>query len=246
MCIQSDMLPYPAASKLQPWLENHSIMKRILYALGISLSIIFVACNDNTGSTADEGATDRDTNSTASTGNTNTSTPSTDTTPSQSRTFNDVMNKMMQDMHAMTMTNDADHDFAMMMKEHHEGAIEMSNIELSNGKNDELKQVAQKMISDAQKDNTELTNFLSSHQPTAGQSDFAKKAMDMMMKSSGMNHDSSDTDQQFAMMMAMHHQHGIDMARLYLKSARAEQTKKVANNTIKSNSEDIKKLKAWQ
>jgi uncharacterized protein (DUF305 family) len=225
-------------------------MKRILYALGISLSIFFVACNDNTGSTADNGASNSsggDTSSTASnTGNANTSTASTDTTPSQSRTFDAAMNKMMQDMHSMTMTNDADHDFAMMMKRHHEGAIEMSNIELSTGKNDELKQVAQKIINDAQKDNTELTSFLSSHQPTAGQSDFAKKAMDMMMKSSGMNHDSADTDQQFAMMMTMHHQQGIDMARQYLKSAKAEQTKKVANNTIKSNSEDVKKLKAWQ
>ena len=69
--------------------------------------------------------------------------------------------------------------------------------------------------------------------------------MDKMMKSMNMDmSESGDTDKDFAMMMAMHHQHGIDMDRDYLKVGTAEETKKVANNTIKSNSEDLKKLKA--
>lgn len=216
-------------------------MKRLSYALGISLSILFIACNDNAGSTADESTADTSTTSTSTTGTSDTSSTSAATTPAS---LDAVMSKMMQDMHGMTMTNDADHDFAMMMKRHHEGAIEMANIELSNGSSAELKQVAQKIIDDARKDNTELTDFMGKHQ-ASGNSDYAKKAMDIMMKGSPMSHTGS-TDQQFAMAMAMHHQHGIDMSKEYLKSAKEEQTKKVANNTIKSNSADLKVLKNWQ
>lgn len=163
----------------------------------------------------------------------------------------EVMDKMMQGMHTMKMTGDPDHDFATMMKKHHEGAIAMSNMEIANGANAELKQIARKIIDDSQKDISELNSFLGSHQPGT-KSDYSKKTMDKMMgkmmgKSSGMNMDhGGNMDQQFAMMMTMHHQHGIEMARDYLKSATEEQTKKVANNSINANTEDIKKLKNWQ
>ena len=162
--------------------------------------------------------------------------------------FKEVMDKMMQDMHNMKMTNDPDHDFAMMMKSHHQGAIDMANIELSKGTNAESKQVAQKIIDDSQKDINDLNSFLSNHQPGSKESDFGKQQMDKMMKSINMNMDmdhGGDIDKEFAMMMTMHHQHGIEMARDYLKVGTALETKKVANNTIKANSEDIKKLKAY-
>jgi uncharacterized protein (DUF305 family) len=147
----------------------------------------------------------------------------------------------------MKMTEDPDHDFAMMMRAHHQGAIEMSNIELSKGANAEMKQVAQKIIDDSQKDIRDLDSFLNAHQPDS-KSDFAKRAMDQMMSgSSQMNMEhSGDIDQQFATMMAMHHQHGIDMSKDYLKSGKEADVKKVANRVIKANSEDLTKLNKWK
>lgn len=166
----------------------------------------------------------------------------TENTPNQSSPFMTSMNKMMQEMMSMKMTEDPDHDFAMMMKTHHQGAIEMSNIELQQGKNDELKQVAQKIVDDSKKDIADLDKFLSSHKASK-KSDFAKKSMEMMHKDADMQmQHSGDIDQQFASMMAKHHRDGIDMAKLYLKSATEQQTKTVANRTIKANSEDLSKL----
>lgn len=211
------------------------------YKMSFSLLIVlfFVACNNEQDNTA---STSLDSNSTAQT---NTSIDSSAAAaPANTTSFKGVMDKMMQDMHSVPMTNDPDHDFATMMKHHHQGAIDMSNIELTQGTNAELKQVAQKMITDAQKDITDLNAFISSHQPS-GQSDFSKNQMDKMMKSMSMNmQPSGNIDQDFAMMMTMHHQEGIDMAKDYLKVGKAAETKKVANNTIKSNSEDLKKLKS--
>lgn len=41
-----------------------------------------------------------------------------------------AMMKMMDKMKSMKMSGDPDHDFAMMMAEHHQGSIDMSEIVL--------------------------------------------------------------------------------------------------------------------
>lgn len=204
-----------------------------------------IACNDSSSSNiqSDSSSGEQTTSSTAqAAGDTSSSQGATGTTSEQSSPFMASMNKMMQGMMSMKMTEDPDHDFAMMMKTHHQGAIEMSNIEMQQGKNDELKQVAQKIIDDSKKDIADLDKFLSSH-AASKKSDFAKKSMEMMHKDASMQmQHSGDIDQQFASMMAKHHRDGIDMAKLYLKSATQKETKTVANRTIKANSEDLAKL----
>jgi uncharacterized protein (DUF305 family) len=214
-------------------------MKKIALFV-LTSSLLFSACNSgDSGSETSATDTVAQSDTAMSTGM--------DTSMSSSMPFMAVMNKMMQDMHSIKMTEDPDHDFAMMMKHHHQGGIEISNIELSRGTNSEAKQVAQKIIDDSQKDIRDLDSFLNSHQPVS-KSDFAKKTMDKMMSHSSqmnMTH-GGDIDQQFAMMMTMHHQHGIDMSKDYLKSAKEAATKKVANRVIKTNTEDIKKLSKWQ
>ncbi len=213
-------------------------MRKTILLVSTALMLALAACGNqvaDSGSPADQTTATETENAGSVTSN------------AESMPFKAVMDNMMRDMHSMTMTQDPDHDFAMMMKAHHQGAIEMSNIELAQGKSEELKQVAQKIITDSQQDINELDAFLTSHQPQ-GTSDFAQKAMDIMMKGgspAGMDH-GADVDQQFATMMAMHHQHGIDMAREYLKSGKAEETKKVADNTIRTNSEDLTVLQNHQ
>ena len=225
-------------------LLQNSSMKKVLF-FSLSLYILLSACNsDDTGSQT----SGTDTVSQAETASVSGSMAmGMDTSMSSSMPFTAVMNKMMQDMHSMKMTEDPDHDFAMMMKHHHQGAIEMSNIELSRGANAEVKQVAQKIIDDSQKDIKDFDLFLNAHQPDS-KSDFAKRIMNEMMSgSSQMNMgQGGDIDQQFATMMAMHHQHGIDMSKDYLKSAKEAETKKVANRVIQTNSEDLKKLNKWK
>lgn len=50
----------------------------------------------------------------------------------------DAMMKSMQSgmsqMMSMKMTGDPDHDFAMMLKMHHQGAVEMADLEIKQGK----------------------------------------------------------------------------------------------------------------
>ena len=52
----------------------------------------------------------------------------------------------MDSMNKMSMSGDIDKDFAMMMKIHHQQAVEMSEMELANGKSPAMKAMAKQII----------------------------------------------------------------------------------------------------
>ena len=58
-----------------------------------------------------------------------------------------AMAKMMTEM-AAKPSGDIDRDFAAMMIPHHQGAIDMAVIELRDGKNEQLRRIAQEIIVD--------------------------------------------------------------------------------------------------
>jgi uncharacterized protein (DUF305 family) len=80
-----------------------------------------------------------------------------------------AMQKMNQDMMAMPMTGDADRDFAMMMRSHHQAAVDMARAEVEHGKDPELKKMARKVISDQEKEIRDLSKWLDRHPPQAAQ-----------------------------------------------------------------------------
>ena len=57
-----------------------------------------------------------------------------------------AMKTMMKNMEGMKMSGDTDKDFAMMMKMHHQQALEMAQLELDQGKSPEMKAMAEKII----------------------------------------------------------------------------------------------------
>ncbi|QIG47188.1 DUF305 domain-containing protein [Nordella sp. HKS 07] len=71
--------------------------------------------------------------------------------------------KMMDDMTAMKSTGDPDKDFAMMMLPHHQGAIDMAEVELKYGKDPMLKKMAQEIIDAQKKEIEELKKWQSEH-----------------------------------------------------------------------------------
>ena len=58
----------------------------------------------------------------------------------------------MDSMQKMQMTGDTDKDFAMMMKMHHQQAVEMAEMELKNGKSPAMKKMATQIISAQKKE----------------------------------------------------------------------------------------------
>lgn len=66
----------------------------------------------------------------------------------------------MDSMQNMTMTGDTDKDFAVMMKIHHQQALDMAEMQLAHGKSAELKTMAKKIIAGQKKEIVQFDRWL--------------------------------------------------------------------------------------
>ena len=68
----------------------------------------------------------------------------------------------MDSMKGMQMSGDTDKDFAMMMKVHHQGAVDMAQMELAHGKSPAMKAMATKIIAAQKKEIAQFDRWLAS------------------------------------------------------------------------------------
>ncbi len=66
----------------------------------------------------------------------------------------------MDIMQKMPMSGDTDKDFAMMMRIHHQGALDMAEMELAHGKSPVMKAMAKKIIAAQKKEIAEFDRWL--------------------------------------------------------------------------------------
>ena len=66
----------------------------------------------------------------------------------------------MDSMQKMPMSGDTDKDFAMMMKMHHQQALNMAEMELANGKSPEMKAMARQIIVAQKKEIAQFDKWL--------------------------------------------------------------------------------------
>ena len=182
-----------------------------------------------------------------------------------------AMNKMMQKMKSMKMTGDADKDFAMMMIEHHQGAIDAANIVAKSGKDEKIKAMAQKTLQTqledqkhlrkhtnmghdqnaaAKKDDSHAAHSQSSDASASSShndqfsSEMNKVMADMESKMKSMKM-SGNLDHDFATMMIDHYQGAIDMAEIEKKHGKMQDVKNLADKIITDSQKDISELKTW-
>lgn len=209
-------------------------MKKYFFCIALAG---LVACGNN------ESESNKDNHDTSST---NHDTHSGNAQAASGKSMMQMMQESMDQMKAVKSTGNPDNDFAALMKIHHMGALEMAQVEVAQGNDQQIKQMAQKMIDDQQKEIAELNNFLSGHEAHGGGDQFYKDVISQMgnMKMD-MDH-SGSVDKQFVQMMIPHHQGAIDMARAYLKSGAHEaKLKTMANNIIAAQQKEIKDLQDW-
>jgi len=164
------------------------------------------------------------------------------------------MEKMMTEMHQMEMTGNIDYDFAMAMKSHHQAAVDMSQLELESGKDDELKEMAQNIITTQKKEINELQSFLDNHKnpernydPAMKDQGFSKamdQSMRMMMDMCRIEENPS-LDKQFAQMMIRHHEGAVQMAEGFIQFGKDRQLISMAKKMIEDQKIEIGLLKKW-
>lgn len=161
------------------------------------------------------------------------------------------MQSTMSKMQSMNMTGDFDVDFANMMIEHHQGGIDMAQMEVSQGKDEKMKAKAQEIINKQKQEQQELRDFVSSYKPSGmkhGEGELQKSMSDMMGKMKSMQM-SGDTDKDFAMMMTHHHEHGIAMNKMELQHGMSDKLKQMAkksNSDQQKDNAELKRLSAGQ
>lgn len=69
----------------------------------------------------------------------------------------------MASMQKMPMSGDTDKDFALMMKIHHQGALDMAQVELDQGKSPEMKAMAKSIVAAQKKEIAQFDRWLTKH-----------------------------------------------------------------------------------
>ncbi len=170
-----------------------------------------------------------------------------DTMSSATNGLMTAMNTMMDKMSGVPMTTDFDVDFANMMIEHHKGAIEMSNIELSKGTDTKMKSMAQDIITEQKNEINMLQDAIKNHKNSGmkhGEGLLQKSMEDMKagMKSMQMT---ANLDKDFATMMISHHQSAVKMSKDAVPNLMDAGLKKMAQKTITDQTKEIGEFRNW-
>lgn len=146
-----------------------------------------------------------------------------------------------------------DRVFIANMIAHHEGAVDMAELALTNAKHQELKDMADNIIS-AQ--SGEIKNMLSwqsawGYPSSSGDAMEDHSAMGMMGEMASMNEElkglsGDEFDKSFLSLMIEHHQSAIDMAYPGMLNAYHLEVKTLTTNIVNTQSEEIAQMKQWQ
>ncbi|MBB6187620.1 DUF305 domain-containing protein [Rhodanobacter sp. MP7CTX1] len=172
-----------------------------------------------------------------------------------------AMNKMMVGM-ADKLSGNVDHDFVATMIPHHQGAIDMAQIELVFGHNEQLTRLAHEIIVEQLQEisamhsaidesplpkpgkNRELAGSRGNTAPSASLANESlflaenKTAMDIMM--AGMQAPpTGDVDHDFVATMVPHHRGAVDMAQLEMRYGSDAALKRIAQEIITDQPQEI-------
>lgn len=160
----------------------------------------------------------------------------------------DTVHAVMSRMDAMPKTGDPEIDFPKMMIMHHQGAINMGNVQLQNGSNDSLKRFSQKMINAQQMEIQQLSAILATETMNNSVPAFTMELNDHMMKMgqvSDVQLITGNIDNDFATLMIQHHSSAIENSEAYLMYGNNAQLKTIAQKMIDDQKKEIKELSDW-
>ncbi|MFO0388722.1 MAG: DUF305 domain-containing protein [Alphaproteobacteria bacterium] len=157
----------------------------------------------------------------------------------------DVMHKAMD----ISYTGNADVDFAAGMMPHHQGAVDMVSVLHKYGKDAELRDLGNRIVTWQNAEIGIMKRWLAANQGVAGCADAKstsqyKEAMDAMHKAMDISY-TGDADVDFVNGMIPHHQGAIDMAWILIEHGRDPELRKISYDVIRSQEQEIKLMKNW-
>lgn len=156
-------------------------------------------------------------------------------------------------MYSELKGEDYDRMFLSNMIAHHQGAVDMANLALTNAKHQEIKDMANNIISAQTKEIGDMQSWQSSwgYPASSGSMMEDHSSMGMMNDMAGMTDKlkglSGDAfDKAFLSSMIEHHQSAINMAYPGQANAQHEEVKTLTKAIVDAQSKEIAQMKQWQ
>lgn len=154
----------------------------------------------------------------------------------------------------VAMTGEAyDRNFIANMIAHHQGAVDMAKSALQHAKHQELKDMANDIISAQEKEISKMSSWQKQwgYPSTSADNMMDHGAMGMMDSMAGMTAElegktADEFDKAFIEQMILHHQSAIDMATPGEKNAQHQELKDLTNEVVSAQTREIQQMKQWQ
>ncbi|MDJ1481703.1 DUF305 domain-containing protein [Cytophagaceae bacterium YF14B1] len=167
----------------------------------------------------------------------------------------DAIVEMRENMQQITLNNHADKDFAGLMKELHQGAIDMAQIEIELGKNNVLKAKARQIVATMEEQMSRLTAHTQKIEKQSKQQDnkqFTTNKFSQMVSKTFTKMDqqisedelTGDVDQEFVVLMKTLYQGAIDIAQAEVEHGRDMATKQIAKNTVEAFQDEVNQFQS--
>lgn len=162
-----------------------------------------------------------------------------------------AMNKMHRGMD-ITYTGDADADFARGMIPHHQGAVDMANVQLRYGKDEELKDLCRRIIQAQELEIGRMQQWLTvrnanGRAPKSLDTQATREyraAMDKMHAEMMVPY-TGDADVDFVRGMIPHHLGAVEMAKVEKKHGRDPMLNALADDVIRTQQQEVQWMREW-
>ena len=228
-------------------------MKTIIFAIALSVAAITFAASCQTAPTTTN--TNTRTNTAVVSSNTNSMmNMNGNMMNNSSMNHNGMMNHSDMKSSPNAASQPYDLQFIDTMTHHHQGALDMAKMAVEKTQNAELKTFAQKIIKDQEKEIAQMKDWREKW--------FAGKPQAMNMEMPGMNDSmkmmmgdgmkkmeaasGKEFDLMFLDMMTSHHEGAVVMSKEALTKAERPEIKTLANQIIKAQEEEIKRMQSWK
>jgi len=145
------------------------------------------------------------------------------------------------------MMGDPDRRFIEEMIPHHEDAVMMSELALEKSDNEEIIELAENIKREQSREIDEMRSWYRSWYGTDVPEYAGGMTQTMMgdMTDLGLLEDTEDFDREFIEQMIPHHQMALTMVSMMLYGTERQEMKKLAEDIIRTQTEEINQMRAW-
>ncbi|MHB1347876.1 MAG: DUF305 domain-containing protein [Candidatus Humimicrobiaceae bacterium] len=160
--------------------------------------------------------------------------------------ISDSFNQTMVKGFSRSMMSGIDRHFIEQMIPHHEDAVLMAEMALAKAEHEELKQLAEEVRDNQSKEIDDMRAWYKSwfesevRKSSAGSSNMMEDMTDLESLESARLF-----DKEFIEQMIPHHQMAIMMASMLLNRTERDEMKQLAQNIIKTQTEEINRMSLW-